>query len=290
MSHVVTRPHDPFSALDGALEVHQVPMWQDNLSWVLVDRSTRQAAVVDGPPDADTLLSYCESKGIRLTTVLNTHTHGDHIGINTALADKGLLADMRVIGPEKVASAVPGITEVVSEGSPVRLGDSVGTVMVTEGHLDGHVSFVFGDALFCGDTLFAGGCGYLFDGPPQTMYESLMRLAKLPDGTRVCCAHEYTQDNLRFAWTVEPDNEALADRIAKVWELRERGRSAVPSRIEEERATNPFLRTGSPTILSILARVMPEAELTDGADAFAALRRLKDSKRYRKLPDEKLPI
>ncbi len=290
MQHVVTSPSEPFIAMGGALEVHQIPVWQDNLVWIAVCTETRAAAVIDGPPDADTVLAYCEGRGIRLTAVINTHTHGDHIGINNALADKGLLADMRVIGPEKVARMIPGITEVVREGSPVRIGQAVGTTIETEGHLDGHVSYVFGDVLFCGDTMFGAGCGYLFDGPPELMYASLLKLAALPDGTRVCCAHEYTEDNLRFAWTIEPDNEELAQRIAKVWDLRERGRCSVPSRIEVERATNPFLRTGSPTILHILSRAMPDADLDTGADVFAALRRLKDTKRYRKLPDEKLPL
>lgn len=290
MAHVVTLPAEPFFTADGALEVHQIPLGDDNLGWLLVCTKTRLGAIVDGPADAQPYLDRCAERGVTLHAVLNTHTHMDHIGVNLDLQRRGLLAGLRVIGCEATADAIPGLTEVVREGSPVRIGEAVGATWLTEGHLRGHVSYVFGDAVFCGDTMFTGGCGRLMDGMPDTMLQSLLRLATLPDGTRVCCAHEYTQDNLRFAWTVESDNEALAHRIERVWSLREHGRSAVPSRIEEERATNPFLRVGSPTLLHILSRVAPEADLDRAEVVFATLRELKDSGRYRKLTDDQLPL
>ena len=121
-------------------------------------------------------------------SILNTHTHWDHIGINNDLERRGELARFRVVGPAKVASDVPGITEAVREGDSIQFGGVTGRVMLTEGHLNGHVSYVFGDVLFCGDTLFGGGCGYLFDGPPAKMFQSLLRLAALPGETRVLCA------------------------------------------------------------------------------------------------------
>jgi hydroxyacylglutathione hydrolase len=162
--------------------------------------------------------------------------------------------------------------------------------MLTEGHLDGHISFVFGDVLFCGDTLFGGGCGYLFDGPPAKMYHSLERLAQLDGSTRVCCAHEYTADNLRFAWSVEPDNEELALRIRKVWSIRRDGGSTVPSTIDDERHTNPFLRQHSATLRKHVAAAFPDTDLEDPEAVFAATRRLKDRKDYRQLSDEALPL
>jgi hydroxyacylglutathione hydrolase len=163
-------------------------------------------------------------------------------------------------------------------------------VMLTEGHIDGHISYVFGDVLFCGDTLFGAGCGYLFDGPPEKMFRSLSRLAELPGETWVCCAHEYTQDNLRFAWSVEPDNQELAARIRKVWAARSRGESSVPSRIEEERATNPFLRPGSPSLQASVRRAWGNREISGWVDWFAATRALKDRKDYRALASETLPL
>lgn len=286
MQHVVTQPMEPVVCLGGRLRLHQVPAATDNLVWIAECTATGEAAVVDGP-DAEAALAYAERHGIRLGTVWNTHTHGDHVGINRDLQRRGRLDRMRVVGPARVADDVPGITDPVDEGDEVRLGELVARVLLTEGHLDGHVSFALvgeSGVVFCGDTLFAGGCGYLFSGPPAKMFDSLMRLAALPADTRVCCAHEYTQDNLRFAWSVEPDNEALAERIRRVWALRAEGRCAVPSTIDEERATNPFLRPGSATIRANVG--------VDGgfADVFAATRALKDQKAYKATGDDVLPL
>ena len=138
--------------------------------------------------------------------------------------------------------------------------------------------------------MFAAGCGYLFDGPPEKMHDSLTRLAQLDGKTRVCCAHEYTQDNLRFAWSVEPDNDALAKRIREVWTVRREGRSAVPSTIEQERATNPFLRYGSSSIQASVRKAFPDRALDTPTQIFAATRALKDRKDYRKSTDRILPL
>ena len=179
--------------------------------------------------EAEPVEAYVAQRGLNLTTILTTHTHPDHIGIHRELAKRGALERLRVVGNASLAAAIPGLSEGVEDGSEVRLGELRGRAMLTEGHIDGHISYVFGDVLFCGDTLFAGGCGYLFDGPPAKMHASLARLAALADDTKVCCAHEYTEDNLRFAWSVEPDNEALAARIRQVWALRAEGGCTVPS-------------------------------------------------------------
>lgn len=288
MAHCVTQPTAPFTGSSG-IEVHQIPVWQDNLVWLVVCRKTKEAAVVDGP-EAGPVLDYAKAKGIEITTVLNTHTHFDHIGINNDLKDRGLLDAMRVVGPKRAASAVPGITEKVDDGDTVKLGEAEAKLLLTEGHIDGHISYVFEDVLFCGDTLFAGGCGYLFDGPPKKMFDSLSRLASLPEETRVCCAHEYTQDNLRFAWSVEPENEALAARIRQVWAIRSEGGCAVPSTIGEERRTNPFMRTDSADLVSHVKAAMPEAKLDTPVEIFTATRALKDRKDHRSIPDSALPL
>ncbi len=288
MQHVVTRPHPPFRTSDGSLEIHQLPSWQDNLIWLLVCTATGEAAAVDGP-EAGAVLDYCAERGFALTAVLNTHTHGDHIGINRDLERRGLLRGLRVVGCRGRAAEIPGISERVDDGDGVRIGRAAGRVMRTDGHIDGHVSFVFDDAVFCGDTLFTGGCGYLFDGPAEAMYRSLERLAALDPGTRVCCAHEYTEDNLKFAWTLEPDNAALRERIVRVRALRAEGGCAVPSTVGEERATNPFLRQHAPTLIARLAEAMPGADLSSPAAIFAATRALKDRRDHRALRADDWP-
>lgn len=289
MEHVVTRPTPAFSSRCGRLTVHQVPVWVDNLVWIVVCNETGEAALVDGP-EAGPVLDYCKAQGLRVTTVLNTHTHGDHVGINRDLQRRGLLEGLMVVGPARRAADVPGLTRAVDEGDLVRVGAVEGRVMLTEGHLDGHVSFVFGNLLLCGDTMFAGGCGRLFDGPPAKMHASLQRLAALPDDTLVCCGHEYTEDNLRFAWSLEPGNAALAERIGRVWALRAEGGCAVPSRMDEERATNPFLRTESPELVESVRAAFPDAPLGDSLEVFTVTRRLKDLGTYRARGDAGLPL
>ncbi len=257
--------------------------------WLVVCTKTGETAAVDGP-EAGPVLAYCQKQSLRLTTILNTHTHGDHVGINRELERRGELDSYRVVGPRRAADAVPGLDEAVDEDDNIAVGAARARVMSTEGHLDGHISYVFDGALFCGDTLFGGGCGYLFDGPPAKMFASLTRLAALAEETLVFCAHEYTQDNLRFAWSIEPDNAALAARIRQTWSLRANGRSSVPSTIALESATNPFLRTSSPTLVEHLRKAWPGRELNSPLAVFTAARELKDRKDYKSLPDSMLPI
>ncbi|MEE2751407.1 MAG: hydroxyacylglutathione hydrolase [Myxococcota bacterium] len=289
MPHTVTRPRPPFLAANDGLRVHQVPAAEDNLVWLVECMATGEVAAVDGPSAVEAL-AYCDANGLKLTTILNTHTHPDHVGINRDLGRRGLLGGMRVVGFSGRRAEIPGLTEGVDEGSTVMLGAVKGRVMRTEGHIDGHISFLFEDVLFCGDTLFTAGCGYLVDGPPEPMHASLERLAELPADTRVCCAHEYTQDNLRFAWSIEPGNEALAQRIRSTWEARVRGECVVPSTIGLERGTNPFLRTESPEIQASMARAGPGRDLSSSAEVFAATRALKDRKDYRSLNEASLPL
>jgi len=289
MEHVVSTPSAPFSLASGRLTVHQIPAWKDNLVWLLVDEARREAAAIDGP-EADSVLAYCKAKGLRLTTIFNTHTHPDHVGLNLGLQKRGCLDDVHVVGARKAASEVPGIVEMVGEGDVVTFGGVEAKVWLTEGHLNGHVSYLFEDVLFCGDTMFGAGCGYLFDGPPARMQESLARFAELPEDTRVCCGHEYTEDNLRFAWSIEPGNVALKSRIVTTWAVRARGESSVPSTIGAERDTNPFLRWSSPEIMAALAKEMPECDLDTPAAVFAATRGLKDTKRYAKHEPLNFPV
>ena len=277
--HVVTRPNPPMNVCAGRLTLHQVPSARDNLIWLLVCNETGDAAVVDGP-EAGSVLAYCERHQIKLTKVLNTHTHPDHIGLNLDLEKRGLLAELDVYGCPTERTSIPGLSHQVDEGSTVAVGLVEGQVWRTEGHLDGHVSYIFDGLVFCGDTLFTGGCGYLFDGPAAKMYDSLRRLRELPDDTLVCCAHEYTQDNLAFARTVEPENPELLKRIADTNRMRGEGRSVVPSPMGLEKRTNPFLRWDSIELQSNLGTV-PRAA-ANYVEVFRQTRSLKDQKYYKK--------
>ncbi|MFT3923555.1 MAG: hydroxyacylglutathione hydrolase [Myxococcales bacterium] len=279
--HVVSIPSTPFSSASGSFEVHQVPAAQDNLVWLFVCKRTGAVAAVDGP-DAENALAYCQANGLKLTHVLNTHTHGDHIGINRDLAQRGLLDALEVIGPAKVSAQVPGITQAVDEGDEIQVGACRARVLLTEGHIEGHICFLFEDVLFAGDTLFTGGCGRVFTGDFGAMFRGLSKLRALPGETRVCCAHEYTQDNLAFASTLEPDNRALQERVAQVNAVRSQGRSAVPGRLAEERATNPMLRWDSPELQREVERQSPGVDLSSPQAIFTATRKLKDSGAYKR--------
>ena len=199
---------------------------------------------MDGP-SAKEVFAYCEANKLELTTILNTHTHWDHVGINNDLKRQGRMDNIRVFGAKKRASEVPCLTDPLEDGDIFQLGELEGKVWLTEGHINGHISFIFDEFLFCGDTMFAGGCGYLFDGPAQKMHDSLQRLSTLASDTWVCCAHEYTEDNLKFALSVEPNNQKLQDRNVSVLQIRNLGKSTLPSTIGLELETNPFLRVNS---------------------------------------------
>jgi hydroxyacylglutathione hydrolase len=280
MAHVVSTPHAPFSSASGSFEVHQVPAATDNLVWLLVCKQTRTCAVVDGP-DADNALAYAREHGLTISMVLNTHTHGDHIGVNLHLQKHGLLAGMQVIGAAAAREQVPGITQAVQHGDSVQVGALTGRVLAVDGHMQGHIAFLFEDVLFCGDALFTGGCGRVFTGDFVTMQQSLSRMAALPPETRVCCAHEYTEDNLAFARSVEPGNTALQLRSQQVRSVRAQGGCVVPSLLSEELATNPMLRWGSTELQEQLRKQSPDATLDSPAAIFTATRKLKDSGQYK---------
>jgi hydroxyacylglutathione hydrolase len=281
MLHVVTSPTPPFASASGAFEVHQVPAAQDNLVWILVCKRSGAVAVVDGP-DASQALAYCDAHGLKLTHVLNTHTHHDHIGINHDLAQRGLLTGLAVIGPGKVRAQVPGLTQPADQGDVIAVGECHAQVFRTEGHIEGHICFLFEDILFSGDTLFTGGCGRVFTGDFVAMHDSLARLRALPPATRVCCGHEYTSDNLAFALSLEPDNRALRTRAEQVAKQRATGASAVPATLAEELATNPMLRWDAAELRTNLQKHVPDVDLTGDSAVFTATRKLKDSGAYKR--------
>jgi hydroxyacylglutathione hydrolase len=222
------------------LEIVPVPAFADNYLWLVHDMDSRETAVVD-PGDAAPVLAEAERRGWTISQVWNTHWHPDHTGGNLAVREaSGAL----VSGP--ASENIPGRDVPLSEGDTIRLGDHVGKVIAVPGHTLGHIALLFGDdrVAFVGDTLFAMGCGRLFEGTPELMFNSLGRLASLPEETRLYCAHEYTLSNAKFAAHAEPGNESIAQRLREVEEARSRGDPTVPTTVAEERATNPFVRSG----------------------------------------------
>ena len=242
-----------------ALEIVQVPMLSDNYAYVLHCRDEDRTAVID-PAVAEPVEAVLAERGWRLDWILNTHHHGDHTGGNLALKER---TGAKVAGARADAQRIPGMDEPLEDGDAFMLDGSSAQVIATPGHTSGHVSFWFPEdaALFCGDTLFALGCGRLFEGTAAQMWGSLDRLRRLPGGTGVYCAHEYTGANARFALTVERDNQALKARAEEIRRRDEALEPTVPSRLDEERATNPFLRADQPDLKAALG--MPEASAVD---------------------------
>jgi hydroxyacylglutathione hydrolase len=223
------------------MEIVPIPAFTDNYIWLVRDEVSGETAVVD-PGDAAPALKECESRGWAVSQVWNTHHHWDHSGGNVAMKEA---TGCTIFGP--AAEDIPGRDVALSEGSELQIGDHVGRAMEIPGHTFGHVALVFDDAgiAFVGDTLFAMGCGRLFEGTPQQMFRSLQRIAELPDDTRLYCGHEYTLANARFAAHAEPANEAVSSRLDAVQKLRESGRITLPTTVAEERATNPFVRAST---------------------------------------------
>jgi hydroxyacylglutathione hydrolase len=251
------------------LEIHQIPVLSDNYIYLIHDPVSQHTAVVD-PAVSEPVLAALTEQGWRLTHILNTHHHGDHVGGNRTLKAK---TGCTIVGAGKDRHRIPGIDVTVGERDTVRVGSAEASVFEVPGHTLGHIAFWFSDsdALFCGDTLFAMGCGRLFEGSAEQMWHSLAKLKALPGETRVFCAHEYTEANGRFALAVEPDNRALIDRMEDVVERRRLGLPTIPSIMAEEWATNPFLRSDRPD----LKRAVKMEEQTP-SEVFAELRRRKD--------------
>ena len=251
------------------LEVVRVPALRDNYVWLAHDPNTGTTAVVD-PAERKPVEAALEERGWSLSVVLNTHHHADHVGANLALAARH---GATIVGPRADRSRIPGIGVEVGTGDTVQIGESTGRVYDVPGHTRGHIAYHFEDsnAVFVGDTLFAGGCGRMFEGTPEQFWRSLALLRALPASTWVYCAHEYTEATLRFALSVEPGNAELMARFAEVQAARARGEATVPSVLGVEAATNPFLRCDRATVAEAVG--LPPSE---PAAVFAAVRAAKD--------------
>jgi len=226
-----------------ALEIVRVPALSDNYIWLVHDPASGATMVVD-PAEAAPVLAEVGKRGWTIGAIWNTHWHPDHTGGNAAIKEA---TGATVIAPAAEAAQIPTADRLVGEGDVVMLGDHAATVLETPAHTAGHITYHFADdnVVFTGDTLFAMGCGRLFEGTPEQMHANLQRLSMLPPETRVYCAHEYTLSNARYAVVAEPGNAATAARLAEVEKLRAGGVATVPTTIAAERATNPFMRAAS---------------------------------------------
>jgi hydroxyacylglutathione hydrolase len=247
-----------------------IPAFADNYIWLVVRDG--KGAVVD-PGDAAPVVEYLEREGIELRAIVNTHHHGDHVGGNRALLARW---PVPVFGPAR--EQIPGRTRALGEGDTFTL-PGIGlelSVLDIPGHTSGHIACVGKEVVFCGDTLFAAGCGRLFEGTPAQMVTSLDKLAALPPGTRIYCGHEYTVSNLRFALAVEPQSAALRARLEREQAKRNRGEPTLPSSVGEERSTNPFLRTSEAEVCAAAGRHAGR-DLPDRVAVFAELRAWKNA-------------
>ena len=235
------------------IEIEQFPCLQDNYGYLVHDPATGATASVD-TPDAAAIEAALARRGWKLTHVLNTHHHADHAGGNLELKAKW---HCTIVGPRADAARIPGIDVQVGDGDDYAFGSVSVRVYDVPGHTSGHIAYQFASegVAFVGDTLFALGCGRMFEGTAPQMWASLEKLMTMPDETVLYCAHEYTASNARFAIAVEPDNAALQARVAEVTALRAQGKPTVPSTLAQEKATNPFLRPMSAEIQRNVDRV-----------------------------------
>lgn len=255
------------------MQVYRLPVLSDNYIFLLHDREQQVAAVVD-PAEPQPVLQRLQEIGAQLVAIFNTHHHNDHVGGNYGLMEH--FPSVCVYGGAEDKGRIPGQQVFLKEGDRVQFAGKTGQVLFVPGHTRAHIAYYFPPAsqdeagdLFCGDTLFAGGCGRLFEGSPAQMVASLSKLRSLPDNTRVWCAHEYTLKNLQFAMSVDGDNPDLQTRYGEVKVARSSGTATVPSELGVEKRTNPFLRWDNPKLQSAV-------KSQDPIQTFARLRGMKD--------------
>lgn len=251
------------------MEILPISALKDNYIWTIVNTNNRSAIVVD-PGEAKPVLDFLKKNQLTLTGILVTHHHWDHTNGISELKNQ---FDTLVIGSANEATV--GITKHVKESDHIKINDASFQVLDIPGHTLGHIAYYGLSSLFCGDTLFSAGCGRIFEGTVEQFYASLQKLAALPDETKIYCGHEYTQNNLRFALTVEPHNQYAIERLKLVDELRAQSLPTLPSTMKLEKLTNPFLRCNSPEIITSVEQ-FSEKKLSQPIEVFYWLRKWKD--------------
>lgn len=250
--------------------IEVIPCLQDNYSYLVICPDTKECAIID-TPEVTPILTRVDQQECKPTHILNTHHHWDHAGGNAEILSK--YPDLKVVAGNSDGSKIDGITGSVDDGDTISIGRLSASVVHIPAHTLGHVAFLFDNALFCGDTLFIGGCGRLFEGDAQQMYHSLSKLADLPGNTRVYCGHEYTVNNLEFALTIEPDNPNIQKKLDQAKTLRDQGLPTVPSTIGEEQTYNPFLRCDLDAFQNAIWK---HESFSDPIKTLAKVRELKD--------------
>ena len=256
------------------MEIKRIPVLSDNYVFVLSDSEQKKAAVID-PAVASPIIDYLAATDCQLVAIFNTHHHHDHVGGNKQLVQH--YPDTCVYGGAEDKGRIPHQQVFLKQGDTVQFADRTGHVFFVPGHTRAHIAYYFPPTkadetgeLFCGDTIFAGGCGRLFEGTPAQMVDSIGKLRQLPNNTRVWCAHEYTLNNLKFAVTVDKDNTVLQERYQAVKQARKNHIPTVPSLLGEEKQTNPFLRWDTPAIQAT-------AKMSQPARVFGRIRGMKDN-------------
>ena len=254
------------------MRVIPIPQLSDNYAYLVIDETMRSAGIVDCA-ESGPVLAAVRRERVKLTAILPTHHHFDHVGGNNELlsAEPGLT----VYGFD---DRIPGITQQVRNGDLIMLAKLAARIIFIPAHTSGHIAYYFESehAVFTGDTLFAAGCGRLFEGNAAMMIQSLSKLLALPDDTRVYFGHEYTEKNLRFALTLEPNNTDIQAKLAWTRERRKKGEPTTPTTIDSEKKTNPFFRWKSPELRATLAKQFPDLPMDD-VSVFAKTRALKDA-------------
>lgn len=253
------------------IPIYPIPSLKDNYIWALIDPEQRSVCIID-PGDADPVIAFLDKQKLDLQSILITHHHWDHTDGIGLLKDK---YQIPVYGPAN--PAIPEITQVTDDGMEIPNEDCFLKlrVLAIPGHTLDHLAYYAPGMLFCGDTLFAAGCGRIFEGSVLQMYQSLQKMAALPEDTKIYCAHEYTLNNLRFAQIVEPDNEAIHERLAQVKALREMNLPSLPSTLKEEKLTNPFLRCEMPQLRANMEKFSGQT-LNSPVEVFGWVRKWKD--------------
>ena len=256
------------------MEIITIPCLKDNFAYLLICTKTQKAAVVD-PSEAVPVQKVVEQHGVELISILNTHHHWDHVGGNKEL--KAKYPKLIIYGHESDRGRIPEQTVFLKKGDPVCFGEQTGSFLHNPGHTAGAITFVFGKTAFTGDTLFAAGCGRLFEGTPAQMHDSLnLQIGSLSDETELYFGHEYTEANLRFALSVEPSNAEIHKKLASVTVMCSSGEFSTPTTLVEERLTNPFMRCSSSEICATVKSKEPSHNLSE-KEVFRTLRELKNN-------------
>ncbi len=252
------------------LNIIQIPVLIDNYIYLLIDKGTSKCACVD-PALSQPVIDVLNKLNLSLDFILNTHHHNDHVGANLELKNK---YNCQIVGNKNDKKRIPGIDILLQEDDNFQIGESKCKVIEVSGHTLGHICFYFknNDAVFCGDTLFSLGCGRLFEGTPELMVKSLLKIRALPDITKVYCAHEYTLSNAKFAQSLEPNNKILREKINEIKKKRLLNKPTIPSLLSEEKKFNPFLKFDDVNFINNIG-----LESISDEENFRVIRQMKDN-------------